>query len=54
MYEYVLLTKVKNMFLWLMCFLWLPFLTLFLIDASVGPTFAVCVCAKVLLQILGN
>jgi len=43
-YEYVHLTEVTNMLLWLMFLLWLPVLTFF-IGASVCPTcFILCTC----------
>lgn len=44
MCEYVHLMKVKNILLWLMCFLWLPSLPHFSYATSVGPTCKSCVC----------
>jgi len=34
------------MFLWLMCFLWLPILSNFFTGSSVGPTYEICVSVK--------
>jgi len=46
-------SKVKTL-LWLIWFLWLPILPQFSNAAGVGPSFKVCISAKVLLPIVGN
>ena len=53
-YECIHRTKIRNLLLWLMCFLWMPILPLFLLVLLLIQPFAVCVSAKVPLPIVGN